>query len=334
MNNKKINFIFYTILLPLIISFIIYFGYSSRYNNYFFTDQMPEYYFDNIYKYRFLSRDIIVYIQKFFDQNLFSKFNYLNKILIRLNTTNFYLTIFAYNTFFYIVTCIVIYKTIFYVNIDNIRNMLLMIIIESLIGFSQFVVTPYDMSSLFLLSLTFLLSIKLSENYSKLNYLLLIFVILISTLNRETSALSISFYAALILNNCSINNLIGSINKLLIPTLAFLIPYIILRIYFNSKGYSNSLIMDNYMINNLFEFRNLLGIIFYIIFTYLSLNICKNIYQKSLIKKYITFSTPYIFIIFFGGILWEVRLFIPLIIGQIILSNIEKLKILSSYKKA
>ncbi len=325
--RKKFDFILYTILLPSIISFATYFGYFSRYNNYYYVEKMPDNYFENVYKYRFLSRDIIIWLQYYVKKYIFyikNDSSFINKVLVKLGASEFYLLIFAYNTVFYILTSIIFFFILNYrsKSHNSIIENLILIISVFIIGLSQYVVTPYDLSSLFLLSLSMLLIIDLNYKYSLLKYILLLIIIVISTLNRETSALSLSFYLVIILNhNYKIDHLIKISKQLFFPILCFLIPYIIIRIKYDNEGYSNSVIMANFLKLNFTEFKNILGIIFYIIFTYLSISLCHKKSQKINIFLYILFSSPYILIILYAGILWEIRLFIPLLLCQLVLSN-------------
>ncbi|WP_128331928.1 hypothetical protein [Apibacter sp. HY039] len=323
---KKFNFICYAILLPFILSFITYFGFTSKYAQVHANlNKLPDLYYSGLYNYRFLSRDLLTHIYNWlspFLQNLRNQ-----SIFKPMNTlgTDFFILTVLYNTLFYILSCIILYKIL----IKNIAQpYLLYFLIIFIFALSQYVITPFDNASMFFFFLSIYFIFKLNEKFNYSYTILLSLLVIISTCNRESSALTLSFYASVLVNS-KITNLFKKqkiqylLKCLWLPVLSFLIAYIGIRIFIHTD--KASLVEGNYFSHNYKEIKNILGFIFYLIITYFSITSSINKNYKYNVYNYIVFSFPYIITIIYAGLLWEIRLYIPLIAGQLILANYKLL---------
>ncbi|MDR3272917.1 MAG: hypothetical protein LBT29_05510 [Flavobacteriaceae bacterium] len=328
--KKKINFICYGVIFPALLSFIVYFGFTSKYAlAHAGLDRLPELYYHGVYNYRFLSRDILdgiyvwvnPYMESLRDYRLFSAMNTLG--------TNFYFLTILYNTVFYVLACMILYK-LFFCGKSEHKNKkyteLLYLFFIMSIALSQYVTTPFDDTSIFLFFLSVYLIFKLKKRFSILNSILLTCIVVISTCNRESSALTLSFYAALILDD-SISKIFEKetflklIKHLSLPVVGFLVAYVGIRLFIQMDNIK--IIEGNYFLHNITEFKNIFGVLFYLILTYFSLSMTETAQQKRNLINYLIFSIPYIFVIIYAGLLWEIRLYIPLLMGQFILANPE-----------
>jgi hypothetical protein len=188
-------------------------------------------------------------------------------------------------------------------------------------AFSQFVIVPYDISSYFFLLFFFYFFIKYLEKKSSLNLIILFFILIISTINRESSALSISLAATLLYAKFGLKK--ESIIPIFGLAIAFILTYIGLRV-FNGSFTTN----DGSLISkNIFEPKNLLGLLFWMTLFMLPLLLAKDNNAKKQILIFHLFAAPYLAMCFYTGILYEIRLYVPIFLTSLFLSRLEVKKI-------
>ncbi len=297
----------------LILQFIVYFGFDSAYFSYKHLPELPNFYQENVYKYRVFSNEVFDGFERWFRELLIRTLGHskVNELSVSIGTP-FYLSLFLYNTFFFAGFILLLFKTLQLQNLKShsINSKIILIgFLLLLIAISQYVITPYDMTALFFLQMGIILSLKYLNTTNYFYIVLLSILMVISTLNRESSAINLAFFGALLIRNYGLNK--KSIAKifelLLLPTLMFLLTYGYLRVHFGSS----EVIQGNYILQNLTKFKNILGLIFFL----LMLSLPKVLQKKSQLALVILVLTlPYLMIILIGGILWEVRLFIPVLI--------------------
>ncbi len=103
-----------------------------------------------------------------------------------------------------------------------------------LIGFTQFVITPYDTIGYFLLIISGLFFVKYLQTRNWFYLVLVNAAIIISTLNRESALLSLSFMAAIYFSYYGLN--LKWIRYMIIPVACYLLTWVALRLYFNTGG--------------------------------------------------------------------------------------------------
>ncbi len=322
---KKITeYIFLCLIVPISLNIIIYFGFTSQYTgNVFSKDTFLKQYNNGIYKYRFFSKILLLdtykAINTLHDETEPKKFI---KFLDEQGTNNFYASYFILNTFFSILLAIIIYYCIFnshYFNFSGYYEKVISFLFINLIMYvSEYVIVPYDFSGYTF----FIISSILTLAYIKQNNILLMAIIclilIISTLNRETSYISLTFFTTLIVTEKGIKN---NIFKLLIPILCFTGTYLGLRIY---MGFENGIlekIINNFEINVLII--NLFILVFCIGLSYIAFRMTSNKMNKRKMMIFLLLNTPYILTCLLGGRWFELRLFIPLYLGLIFLSKLD-----------
>lgn len=315
----------FTYIYSFIIQCVFYFGYVGDYFNYKKLTQLPSFYHENIYKYRILSLIIFNTIEpliKNIIEFISEKSSFFAQSISSIGTP-FYISLMLFNTLFLLLCTWILHK-IFNLKFFKIKNekskILWILTIVTLIGFSEYVVTIYDIISYFFLLSIIYFSYKYFNN-AKPKYIFICCVLMfISTLNRETSALNISFISILYLLHYKLNykEILTHSTFLITTLLSFLVAYIGIRLYFGQSD----VVQNIYLIQNIKNPKNLLGIIFFGICIYY-IN-WFSIFPINYLKLFLWLCVPYLIFIIMGGILWEIRLFVPVLIPMIILSVMNK----------
>jgi hypothetical protein len=180
------------------------------------------------------------------------------------------------------------------------------------------VVCVYDVSSYFFQLLAIYLFLKFHEEHPVLSVVTMSIVVVVSTLNRESSALSVSILAVLLLMRYGFKS--STLLNILILTVSFLFTYIGLR-YWIIDPYDVHI--TNINVGKYWKTMNLYGLLFWAIFFCLPMAIADSKENRLLISAFFLFSAPYVYTCLKDGILWEVRLYIPLFLGALFLSKLD-----------
>lgn len=311
-------------MLAFTINSFVYFGFANIYSAAIFNSQsFQEQFHAGIYQYRILSGYFLSWIYDFLS---FLKVDYQIFKLKLVNPDSepqMYLTFYILNTIFLMLcsgTLVLITESKQFIASYSEK---ILIIGFSLfcIALSNFVIVPYDVSSCFFLLLFFYFLLKYLEKQKVSTLILLIFILIISTFNRESSALSISLAATLLYSK------FGLTKKSLFPFLILVVVFI--SVYFGLRLMSKTFTTNggNLLVQNFSEPKNILGILFWLVFFVFTLVLAKD---KRAIQHILLFhflSLPYIIFCFYAGILYEIRLYIPLFLTSILLSKTEIAKI-------
>jgi hypothetical protein len=187
-----------------------------------------------------------------------------------------------------------------------------------LIGFTQFVITPYDIPGYFFqaLGMFFFLRYFTGKNVAWLGALLV--TIAVATFNRETSLLILSFIAAIYFSLYRFQ--LKWVKWMILPALCFLIPYLYLKLA--QSGGADFTDKNQLMVNldprNSYALRGLAFSAFVLYFILVLL----NRYKTSLVLIFLVFALPYLAIIHAVGVMIEYRLWLPVIETAIVLSLI------------
>ena len=311
-------------LLAFTISSFVYFGFANIYSSKILNDQsFQEQFHSGIYQYRILSAYFLVWIYDFLstlniDYELF-KLKFLNSN----SEPQMYLSFYILNTFFMMLSAamiILITESRSFVANYSEKLLITAVAIFS-IAVSQSVVVPYDVSSYFLLLVFFYFLLQYLEKQSSSKLIILIFVILISTLNRESSALSLSLAATLLYIK------FGLKKKTVLPITVLGLVFI--GVYFGLRMMNENFTTNdgNLLIQNFTQPKNLLGILFWLVYFIFTLMLAKDKKAAQNILIFHLLSFPYLILCFYTGILYEIRLYIPLLLTSLLLSKTELSKI-------
>ncbi len=307
-------------LLAFTVSSFVYFGFANIYSSKILNDQsFQEQFHSGIYQYRILSAYFLVWIYDFLstlniDYELF-KLKFLNSN----SEPQMYLSFYILNTIFIILSAaimVLITESRSFVATHSEKLLITVVAIFS-IAASQFVVVPYDVSSYFLLMVFFHFLLQFLDKQSTSKLIILSLVILISTLNRESSALSLSLAATLLYFK------FGLKKKTILPIAVLGLVFI--GVYFGLRMVNGNFTTNdgNLLVQNFTQPKNLLGISFWLVFFIFTLMLAKDKKAAQNIFIFHLLSFPYLILCFYTGILYEIRLYIPLFLTSLLLSKTE-----------
>lgn len=317
--NLFSKLVFATLLAFVVNSFVYFsFGniYSSKILNY--TD-FEQQFSSGIYQYRILSGYFLLWIYEFL-----STFN-IDYSILKLKffdaaaQPEMYLSFFLLNTFFLVLTAavmVLITETKNFLATSSEKILLIAVSILT-VGLSQFVIVPYDISSYFFLMLFFLFLLKYLNENSTGQLIILGTIVLTSTLNRESSALSISLTATLLYAKFGLKK--GTLIPVALLGITFLMAYFGMRLMNESFTTSDG----NLLIQNFSQPKNVLGLLFWLVFFVFSVLLAKDRKAVQNILIFHILSVPYIVMCFYAGIIYEIRLYTPLFLCALFLSRTD-----------
>ena len=324
---KKQNILLYVILFPVFFQIITYYGFQSSYYDYRDEVRPTEWYYKGIYGYRLLSRELVDVLTHFLE-NIFSGKFPLRDYALKKGTP-YYHSLFLFNTLFAVLTSVmanaILKRKQDFPQITEKMRLGIIFFLAAISGFSQYVIVHYDNSAVFLLLAGFYFTINYYRNKQFKDLLFLSFIIAISTLNRETSCLNISFLAALFFVKIPLkkNEFLNALRILILPVIAFVLPYFVLRMIIPQNSGDDYYFFESITLKyNFTGINQIAGWLFGVL-------LLKFVYfyalpnNRKIITRFLVVSLPYILMIFLVGILWEIRLFVPLIYGSVILAFLE-----------
>jgi len=236
---------------------------------------------------------------------------------------NFFESIFYLNTFFLVLAGIVI---VLLVNLEKvfilsrIEKYFIMLLVPLMIDITQYTLVPYDVSSYFFQLLIMFIFLSFYETRYILAMVSIFVLLILSTLNRESSALSVAFMVAVLILRDGFK--MRAFTSMCVFVWAFLLTYICLRVMIVSKPYYAISLLAGYLT----KYVNVLGILFWLLMGTFSYVLSNSRQNKNLIILFHVLGFPYIITVFYSGILWEMRLYIPLFIGGLFLSRLDTSK--------
>lgn len=300
--------------------------YSSTILNY---ANFQEQFSSGIYQYRILSGHLLIWVYE-----LLSSFD-INYGLFKLkffdvkSEPKMYLSFFILNTFFLVLSALImilITETKNFVATQSEKTLIITVAIFT-IAISQFVIVPYDVSSYFFLLLFFFFLIKYLKKNTYFNLIILVLIMHISTMNRESSALSISLAATFLYSKYGLKK--ESLFPLIILIITFISTYVGMRIM-NDNFTTND---GNLLLQNFTQPKNTLGLIFWFVFLVMSLLSANDRKAVNHILLFHLLTFPYIMMCFYTGIIYEIRLYVPLFLTSLFLGklNFQELNKLSYF---
>lgn len=324
MNKTLILKIIFTALLAFIVNSFVYFSFGNNYSSKILNyADFSEQFHSGIYQYRILSGYFLIWIYDFLSTLNVDYQIFKLKFFDPNSEPQLYLSFFILNTIFLILSSVLmvfITESKNFVATNSEKILLVSVAIFAMV-FSQFVIVPYDVSSYFFLLLFFYFILKYLEKNSTFYLMILIIILIISTINRESSALSISLAATLLIAK------FGLKKETILPISILAITFI--GVYFGLRMMSEKFTTNdgNLLLQNFTEPKNILGFLFWIIFFVFSLMVAKDKNNIRLIFIFHLLSIPYIFMCFYTGIIYEIRLYVPIFLTSLFLGRIGIFKI-------
>jgi len=291
-----------------------YYGFESSYARLKTMEKAPAFMFSSVYAYRVIPNYLSVHVTEFFTFIIDTYAPFSKNFLLKQGTL-FYHSTFLINSFFFLLSSVILHS-IFKISASGIilhvtiRRMLHLLAVFFIV-ITQYVPTNCDSVAVFFYLSGCLLTFRYLQKRKVTDFVLLLIVIAVSTFVRETACLTISFFATIFVDVEKLKRKDFSfVKEVFILVVAFVIPYITLRMIINQKV---SLVEDVYLFQNMTSVFNLSGFVFACVSLYFCYLSCNNL-GKYFIKKYLFFSLPYLIMITIVGLFWEARLFIPLIL--------------------
>ena len=321
------------IILPFFIQYVFYYRFTGNYMiNVFSEKGFTTFYGSNVFRYRVVGRSLHLWLYHKLESNAKIKSLKENttydKRLTALDDeadNTFYLTYFitaAVFTIFTALALLYLFDTAQLYDMPDSRKVFIVSALLLLIGFTQFVITPYDNIGYFLLVVTGLLFVKFLQTRHWAFMVLLNAAIILSTLNRESALVSLSFMAAIYFSYYGFN--LRWVRFMIVPVACYLLTWVGLRLYFNDGG--PGMVTEGLKVWRNLDIRqasNMMGFIFAIITFYFVLNITDKAVNRKLIWNFLLMASPYILMIPVIGIMIEVRLWMPIILGSALLSQLN-----------
>lgn len=323
--NKFLRYGFIGIIFPLLVQFVFYFQFTSNYTQDLFSEQsFIKFYDSGVYRSRQMGKQLHLWVyHRLSDLDKMKKLKenpYNSRRLLHLDKNAdpvFYLTYFFIASFFTILSALMLlylFDQKDFFTADEKSKDLVTCFLVLLIGFTQFVVTPYDTPGYFFQALGMFMFLRFLRGRNVLFFIGLLITIVLATLNRETSLIILSFMAAVYYTIHKLK--MKWIGEMLLPALCFAGPYLYLKL----SGNGSSSFTDQSQLStnlNLLNTYALTGFLFAALATWFLYHFNRN--RPVIISSFLVFSLPYILIIFVAGITQEYRLWMPMLEGGLVL---------------
>ncbi len=287
MKSNYIRKVLLCLIAPVCANFIAYYGFVTHYSVGVFNPEGFHAQYDHeVFRYRVLGKALLLAVYRLVE--------YLNPAdagwnrmaaFLGTDSINFYHSYYLLNTAFLCLTLLVV---------SDYLSDLELLAFTLLVAVTQFVVVPYDAVAYFFLACTY---------RWRHNLWLTAVIVLLAALNRETAALSLSLYASLLLLGRG-----GSLRGLGLLTCVFAATYVSLRLVYgwgNAVGNEFTFIM--YLNRN-----SAVGIGFALAVGYALVR------EPRRAAAFLACSLPYILSIMLTGNPFEVRLWVPLLLGVLL----------------
>lgn len=320
MKNKLVLHMVFAMLLAFTVSSFVYLSFGNIYSNTILNYEAFNTQFQSgIYQYRILSGKLLIWTYEFLGSLGLNYDVFKLKFFNPDSEPQMYLAFYLLNTLFTVLSAavlVLIFETKRIKATSSEKLMMTCLAIFAMV-ITQFALSPYDCSSYFFLLIFIYVFLQYLEKGKLWQLISLAFIILISTLNRESSALSLSFAATLLLHEFGLKGK-SSITLLLFGGV-FLGTYLGLR--FSAENFTTN--DGNLLTENFTQPKNYLGMLFWVIFFLLTILLANNRINRRQIIIFHLWALPYILMCFYTGILYEVRLYIPIFLGALVLSKYE-----------
>lgn len=315
---QKIRFLLLGIIYPFVASYIAFTGFVSNYTLETFSyEGFISQYSSGIYKYRVLGQKLMLLLY-----NLIQRFPIIKIQARALETAAQPVDFSLYSAYFYlnaISLCVagaLLFTLISRNQKDHFQADLTHLFLITIIAFSEFVVTPYD-----ILSYTLILAIlAVMTQKTAMQLPLSCLLVMLLTLTRESAVLALCIWVSLhwpqIRNSLITKKYSQEIGSLLILVVVFASTYTSLRIFYGTdQAVSNGVITLQWR-----GIRTYLGLLFL-----LSVHgtLVLSSWQHSSVRIFTVSSLPFLLANLLVGITWEIRLWIPFILIVTILKLLE-----------
>jgi hypothetical protein len=322
-NDEKINGFLFVIVLPLLLFSMSYYGFETSYVLWIKSaDKAPDFIFESVYAYRVIPNFLSVYVTEAFTFIVENHLPFLKDVLSK-SGSYFYHSTFIINAFFFMLSCSMLDKIVKMKPVELLMNVRVRRLVHLAAVFFmvivQYVPTNCDSIAIFFYLWGVFLTLRYLHERKKVYLIALCAVVFISTFVRETSCLNIAFFAAVFLDWRQFKNKEYKFVKDTVWVAgSFCLAYIGLRMAIHQAA---SFMEGIYIVKNFTSPYNLAGLLFGVLGIYFTYQLSSEENSQFILKKYLFFSLPYLFMITLVGLFWETRLFMPLILTGIVTAS-------------
>ena len=272
------------LVAPFCANYFAYYGFVTHYSVGVFSPAGFHAQYDNeVFKYRVLGKALLLGVYRVLEYVRPGGGGWhRHAAFLGTDSINFYHSYYLLNTVFLCLTLLVVSK--YLTDIE-------LLVVTLLVALTQFVVVPYDAVAYFFLACTY---------RWRHNLALTAVVVFLAALNRETAALSLSLYATFLLLGLG-----GSWRGLVLLTSVFVATYLSLRV---ALGWGNAVGNEITFVRYL-NLNSAIGVGFALA-AGLAL-----VRQPGPAGLFLLCSLPYVLSVFLTGNPFEVRLWVPLLLG-------------------
>lgn len=320
-SDEKISSVLFIALLPFLLFFMAYYGFESSYVKLKTLEKTPDFLFSSVYAYRVIPNYLTVHVTEFLTTFVNTYLVSIKPFILKSGTL-FYHSIFLINIVFFLGSSLVLDKILnlkpnLFASDPRLRKLLHLLGVFMMV-IVQYVPTNCDSIAVFFFLVGIFFSLKFSKLRQNRDLLILCGVVFVSTLVRETACLNIAFFGALFFDYRSFRiKDFPFYKEILMLIAAFIIPYVGLRLIIAQE---TSLAEGFYLVQNFSSPFNLAGLIFGMVLLYFIYQFC-GVAERNIFKSFMILSIPYLGMVTFVGLFWETRLFLPLLLGVLVISS-------------
>ncbi len=336
--STVLRYVIIGILLPLFVQYIIFFRYTGNYMLDVYSEKgFKNFYNNDVFRYRVLGKAFFLKLySKMTDGSKIKKTKGSSIYDKRLTAMDaeadpaFYFTYFLVATLFTILTSfalLYLFDSVSLFEMTVLRKIFITTGIIFLTGFLEYVATPYDNLTYFFIVVFCLLFLKFLQTKRWLYFVLLNLTIILAALNHESALVNLSFMAAVYYSSYGFQS--RWIRLTIVPVLLYLLTWIGLRLFIgHSEAGAVTGGLKLFRNLNILNIASFMGITFSIIVFYFLFKIAELSDNKKNVLNFLVMASPYIIMIPVIGLIVEARLWMPVIIGGIIISqlNLETFK--------
>jgi len=303
-------------VIPFVLSMVVYFGFSSNYTGGVFSEAgFRAQYETGIYRFRVLGRITLLEINSFLEARQSPPIAPRALFLLDRNASpRFYTAYFFNNTLFLCLTCCTL--LLLFDRFSSPQALwigdLAVLLLCLLMAITQYVVAPYDTLSYFFLALGAFLTYGRQRPAT---VAALGAVVVLGALTRETAALIPAFYLAVHHRPLLARPFRFSIHLagLIVSALCFVATYAALRL---ALGFEAAFHQDVQLAYNLSNPFGVAGLLFF--GAVLAVLLLSGPGRREG-AVFLLVSLPYSLFLLATGILWEIRLWVPVILALVVL---------------
>ena len=294
-------------VFPVLLSIVVYYGFSSTFSAKLYDIAGFHSQYDHgVYRYRVLGKVLLLAIYYILEHHRHGQVGPTAQL-----GTNFYLSYVILNTTFLCLTAWALRATLDLpvFTKSEIEKNLWVLVAVLLIAVTQFVVVPYDTLSYFFLAAAAFLMMRDSTPASTLG---LAVVMILGTVTRETAALIVALYAALYVMRGTAG-FRPAIAPLVIMFALFVATYLGLRFALGWDAHALDQGLRGHM-----PLKGLAGVLFLICGVLLTMDFTSRARTKTALL-FLAFSSPYLAVSLLTGVPFEIRLWVPIFLGLILI---------------